>query len=134
MKIPTFDATGKPNGHVLTIWNANDQPELRPDQVYLTAIAPHSQKGPHLHMIRRGLFCCIKGNMQIAQRLDVAGHVVYHTEHSGEDYEYALIEVPPGIPACLYNIGDTEALVLNLPSPAWSKDAPDEWPVEDWNP
>lgn len=42
------------------------------------------------------------------------------------------LHVPPGYPCALYNYGDTEALVLNMPSPAWSKDDPDECPVEDW--
>ena len=28
--------------------------------------------------------------------------------------------------------GDTEALVLNMPSPAWSKEDPDDWPVLNW--
>lgn len=163
MTIPTFDATGKPNGYVLTIWNANEQPELRPDQVYLTAIAPHSQKGPHLHWIRRGLFCCIKGNVRVVLRQPgtryfdhapacrcsmctdtngkrhpvlVGGEAMpdYKIRYSGEESGYGLIEVPTGVPACIYNDGDEEALVLNLPSPAWSIDAPDEHEVENWNP
>ena len=58
----------------------------------------------------------------------------YHTHYSGEDHDYALVPVPTDIAACLYNDGDGDAMVLNLPSPAWSKDQPDEWPVEGWLP
>jgi len=130
-RIPTKDATGKPNGWVLPVWNANERPEARPDQVYVTAVAPHSQKGPHLHKIRRGLFCCIKGNVRVVTRwLDQ-----YSTHYSGENYGHALIEVPTGVAACIYNDSPTEeALVLNLPSPAWSKEAPDEYVVGNWKP
>jgi hypothetical protein len=130
MKIPTFDASGKPNGHVITIWNANERPDLRPDQVYLTVVAAHSQKGPHLHNVRRGMFCCIKGNVRLVTR----SSDIYFTAQLGELHKYPVAVVSVGVPACLYNDGDEEALVLNMPSPAWSADAPDEWPVEDWNP
>ncbi len=130
MKIPTFDDTGKPNGYVVPAWNVNEQPELRPDQVYLTAVAPHSQKGPHLHRVRRGLFCCIKGNVRVVLREGAD----YVTIHSGEAHDYTLIHVPPGVPACIYNDSDEEALMLNMPSPAWSKDQQDEWTVDNWEP
>lgn len=67
-KIPTKGADGSENGYVVPIWNANEQPSLRPDQVYLTVVAPHLSKGPHLHKKRRGRFCCIKGNVRIVTR------------------------------------------------------------------
>jgi len=51
-----------------------------------------------------------------------------YSESTGE----RLTVVPPGFACALYNHGDTEALVLNLPSPGWSKELPDEWPVFDW--
>ena len=130
MRIPTTDEDGIPNGYVVTVWNANERPELRPDQVYVTAIAPHSHKGPHLHKVRRGMFCCIKGNVRLVTR---AGKV-YSSVTIGEDRKYPVAVIPAGVPACIYNDSDTEALVLNMPSPAWSADALDEWPVEDWNP
>lgn len=130
MKHQTFDATGKPNGYVIPVWNVNEHPGVRPDQVYVTSVTPHSQKGPHLHFVRRGLFCCIRGNVRVVTRwLDK-----YSTHYSGDRYNHALIEVPTGVAAAIYNDGDEEALMLNMPSPAWSKDAPDENPVENWNP
>lgn len=132
MKIPTLGEDGQPNGWVLPIWNANTQPDMRPDQVYVTAVAPHRQKGPHLHKIRRGVFCCIKGNVRIVIRHAQGDE--YQTFESGEAHDYLWLEVPPGVVACIYNDGDEEALVLNLPSPAWSPDAQDENPVENWNP
>lgn len=164
LKIPTKDDTGKPNGYVVPIWNANERPDLRPDQVYLTAVAPHSQKGPHLHKVRRGMFCCIKGNVRIVTRSESSGAEhrfegllsgiadrpctrcgapdrdpihrrgvrVYSSLMTGEAHDHALICVPPGVAACIYNDSDEEALVLNMPSPAWRADAQDEWPVEDW--
>lgn len=128
MKIETKDSTGNPNGFVLPIWSLLEAAHLRPDQIYLTSVLPGKRKGPHLHMERRGLFVCIRGNVRIVQR--IAGK--YLTEFSGEDHKFARIFVPPGVPAAIYNDGASEALVLNMPKPAWSPDQPDEHPVEGW--
>ena len=81
-------------------------------------------------MVRRGMFCCIKGNVRLVTRTNDS----YSSANIGADYKYPLAVIPVGVAACLYNDGDGEAFVLNMPSPAWSADAPDEWPVEGWNP
>ncbi len=129
MKRPTKDSDGRYNGYLVPIWNELESPALRPSQVYLTAVAPHSRKGPHLHKIRRGLFCCVKGNVLILARDDRGFRLPFIT---GEDHGFRLVEIPPGIAAAIYNYGDEEALVLNMPAPAWSKEQPDDWPVEGW--
>jgi dTDP-4-dehydrorhamnose 3,5-epimerase-like enzyme len=131
LRIPTKDADGNPNGYVLPLWNAITDPISRPDQVYLTAVAPHSMKGPHLHKVRRGLFFCIKGRVRIVVR---AGNQYMTFQCSDTAPDVERVHVPAGWAAALYNDGAEEALVLNMPAPAWSKDAPDEWPVENWNP
>jgi mannose-6-phosphate isomerase-like protein (cupin superfamily) len=127
LKIETRDTAGNINGWVLPLWSALEHPELRPDQVYVTAIAPHSRKGPHLHRRRRGLFACVSGRFSVWIQLSDGTYDGYSIE-PGEPPTF----VPAGIPCALYNYGDTEALVVNMPSPAWSADDPDEWPVEDW--
>ena len=125
-KIPTFDSQGLPNGWLLPIWSANDQPRVRPDQVYLTSVAAHSRKGPHLHMRRRGMFQVVHGTITLRVR------------SQGRYVDQPLIPesgwmlVYPSLACALYNYGDTEALVLNMPSPAWSAEDPDEHPVENW--
>jgi mannose-6-phosphate isomerase-like protein (cupin superfamily) len=124
MKIPTKDTEGRPNGWLMPIWNALDSPHLRPDQVYVTAIAPHARKGPHLHMRRRGYFTVLTGEITISC-----------------PQSFGTVTCKPGWPpvfvaagnsCALYNYGDTEALVLNMPSPAWSAENPDDHPVTDW--
>lgn len=127
MKIPTKDTEGRDNGWICPVWNALEHPELRPEQVYVTAIAPRSRKGPHLHMKRRGLFFVISGKVVIMAVYPGVG--VKHTTMEPGDNG---VIVNSGAPCALYNYGDTEALVLNLPSPAWSKENPDDWPVEGW--
>lgn len=126
-KIPTKDAKGKPNGWLLPIWHRDGGVKI--DQVYVTAITPGGRKGPHLHMKRRGLFCCIKGDVLIVSRTKGP----YIERFSGDSYEHALVWVDPGDACAIYNIGSEEALVLNMPSPPWRENDRDEHPVENWN-
>jgi hypothetical protein len=42
----------------------------------------------------------------------------YEEYVTGKDYELSTIQVPAGVPAALQNIGDQEAYMLNMPSPA----------------
>jgi len=129
MKIPTKDASGNENGWVLPVWNCRES-DYRPDQVYLTAVAPHSSKGPHLHKVRRGFFSCISGNVVIVTRKNGA-----HEEHRLGIYNaHKPLKIEPGTACQIVNHMDREAILLNMPSPSWSAEEPDEWPVEDWNP
>jgi dTDP-4-dehydrorhamnose 3,5-epimerase-like enzyme len=129
-KIPTRDEDGNPNGFVVPIWNVLEN-DYRPAQVYLTAVAPGSVKGPHLHKVRTGRFVCVSGNVRIVTRVGDN----YREYWTGEDCGYALVTVPTGVPAAIYNrSSDKTALVLNMPTPAWSPDNQDEWPVHDWCP
>ncbi|MDD5596477.1 MAG: WxcM-like domain-containing protein [Victivallaceae bacterium] len=126
----TFDK--QKNGFLIPIFNIHDNfidPAHMPKQVYLTVVSPKMVKGPHLHKKRRGLFSCIRGNIKVVVQINGK----YEEYFSGENYNFASIEVPAGVPAALQNIGDIDAYVLNMPSPAWHIDDQDEHPVDNWN-
>ena len=53
----------------------------------------------------------------------------YEEYQTGEDYEFATIQVPAGVPSALQNISDKEAFILNMPAPAWQADDQDDHPV-----
>jgi dTDP-4-dehydrorhamnose 3,5-epimerase len=135
MRIETKGANGEPNGYLLTLWNTYEQ-DWRPEQVYLTAIAKGASKGPHLHKKRIGRFVCIKGAVAIITRTHKHPETngVYHHTLIGPAYSTDVVEVPVGMPAELRNIGEGEALLINMPTPAWRPDDQDEWDVEEWNP
>ena len=124
-QIVTKNSQGSENGFLVPIYNRYDgfiAPGKEPQQVYLTMIAPHQVKGPHLHFIRTGYFTCIKGNTRFV--LQVEGK--YKVFYSGEQHEYLSVIVPTGVPAALQNIGSEEAFVLNMPNPAWTPEMEDE--------
>ena len=124
-KFITRTAQGQDNGYLVPIYNIHDgffKPGHEPQQVYLTALAPRSIKGPHLHFIRTGFFTCIKGNVRIVVKIDGQ----YQEYYSGEAHQYVSLEIPVGVPAVIQNLEDQEALVLNMPCPAWTPDMNDE--------
>lgn len=126
--IVTRDKEGETNGFLIPIFNVHEKwlaPEQHPQQVYLTVVSPGKIKGPHLHLKRWGLFTCIKGNGKVVVRTEQG----YEEFLTGENHDYATIQVPAGMPAALQNVGDSDAYFLNMPSPAWQVDDQDEHPV-----
>ncbi|HYX30873.1 MAG TPA: hypothetical protein VE863_20210 [Pyrinomonadaceae bacterium] len=127
-KIITKNRHNRPNGWLVPIFNVHDgiiASEQHPQQVYATVVAPREIKGPHLHLKRWGLFTCISGNIRIVARQDGG----YEEYYSGEDHDFATVQVPAGVPSALQNIGDKAAFVINMPAPAWHMDDQDEHPV-----
>jgi hypothetical protein len=124
-KFLTKSNYGIVNGYLVPIYNIHEQffPKgEEPQQVYMTAISSKEIKGPHLHFIRTGCFTCIKGNARFVLKTENGYEIVY----SGENYEYKSVIVPKGVPAALQNLGEEEALILNMPQPAWTPEMNDE--------
>lgn len=129
-KIPTRNAAGEPNGFLVPVYNRHEPffaDGFAPQQVYVTVVAAGQIKGPHLHHIRRGLFTCIKGSVRFVLKLPDAS---YRCVLSGERHGFVSVDVPPGTPLAIQNLGLDEAFVLNLPTPAWTPDMNDEYTAD----
>lgn len=127
-KIMTRDKGGNLNGFLVPIYNMHDgfvAEENSPKQVYLTVCDVGQIKGPHLHMVRWGFFTCIRGNIRIIAKTKDG----YEDYFSGDDYDFATVEVPAGTPAAIQNIANEPSYILNAPSPAWHANDQDEHTV-----
>lgn len=125
-KIDTKDEKGIINGYLIPIYNIHDgfhEEGKEPQQVYLTVVNKGTIKGPHLHYIRTGFFTCIKGNIKIITK----ENGIYCEYFSGESHNYLSVIINTGTPAVIQNIGDEDAFVLNMPSPAWTPVMKDEY-------
>ncbi len=128
-KIETKDSSGNINGYLIPIYNIHEgfhEQNKEPQQVYLTVVNKGTIKGPHLHHIRTGFFTCIKGNVKIVTKED--GN--YREYFSGEDHNYLSVIINSGTPAVIQNIGNEDAFVLNMPSPAWTPTMNDEFTAD----
>ncbi len=87
-------------------------------------MAPGAVNEPHSHMKRWGIFTCVKGNIKIVVRTPNG----YKEFFSGENHGNQKNEVHADWQSVLQNQGNIEALVLNMPSPAWTPDDQDDHP------
>lgn len=130
-RIDTRNLKGKINGWVVSLWKDWENfLRYSPKQVYVNCCRVGETKGPHLHKVRSGSFITLTGKL-----LFVAKHKDRYLEFLVEPKDghgMKLVEIPPGIPCCIYNVGIVDALFLNMPCPAWHPDQPDDWPVENW--
>ena len=128
-KHKTYDYEKNENGFLVPIYNVNDLNNPKgysPKQVYLTTIKIGKIKGPHLHYKRDGYFTCIKGNVRVILKIDNK----YEEFFSGENHDYSSVFIPKGTPAAIQNISNEDAFLLNMPSPAWTKDMNDEYSAD----
>ena len=127
-KYITKNNSGNPNGFVVPIINKHDkfvEDEQWPQQVYMTVASPNEIKGPHLHLKRWGLFTCIKGNVKIVVKINEQFYEYFWEKNMNiKQFKYQ-----PEFLAALINIGNEDAYILNMPSPAWHADDLDEWEV-----
>lgn len=128
--IDTKGIGGNLNGKLIPIYNKFDRfYQVDVQQVYVTTCEPGCSKGPHLHLHRWGYFTCIIGNVRIVAKYPDG----YRVSYAGADFGYQTVEIPPGIPCRIDNIGVITAYIINATAPAWTPDNQDEFPVEGWD-
>ena len=134
--IPTKDfITGEVNGRFIPIWRDWDSYlEVPPKMVYMTACLPGKIKGPHLHRMRWGYLTCIKGRVVFVikhQLMNEKGEMNHRYEEIILDASNPqVIEIPPNVPQAHVNIGEEEAIIVNICNPAWHPDNQDNYAAE----
>ena len=117
---------GHQNGWFIPIWRDWDKKyEKEPQMVYMASCFPGEIKGPHLHRLRWSYLTVLRGRVVFIVKI-------------GDDYEEYILEdkkpqtlvIPANTPQAHVNIGNEEALVLNLCNPAWHPDRQDNYTVE----
>ncbi|NOZ69755.1 MAG: dTDP-4-dehydrorhamnose 3,5-epimerase [Deferribacteres bacterium] len=92
-----------------------DESEIRPVMSYISMTRPGLVRGPHEHREQTDYFCLI-GRFRLYlwdNRKASTTYLQKKTVDTGETPTIAII--PPGIVHAYKNIGDTDALVINLP-------------------
>jgi|GEM_PF-1536725 len=123
-KIITKDKnTNEPNGIFLPIWRSWDSKyNIKPDMVYVSTIPRGSYKGPHLHKKRTGYISVLTGRAALVFK---TGNKYEEIIVSAE--EPKTIEVPPNTGFLSINIGEDTCMILNICSPAWHPEDPDNY-------
>lgn len=130
--VTTRDLGGEENGWLMEIASTRDgwSKFLDDAQVYLTMVLPGKKKGWHLHHKKENQFTCIRGQVILGVKLEKEIE-----EIKLSDRQSATVRIPRGVPICFYNHGDKAAYILNLCSPPYDPDDPEQEDLDiPWEP
>ena len=118
--------TGKQNGIFLPLWRNWDSKYLiSPEMVYYTTLNARDIKGPHLHKERTGYLTCLTGKVVCILKYDD-----FYEEIIIDSKEPKTIEVLPGVGLLTVNLEKAISSLLNICSPAWHPDKPDNYSAD----
>lgn len=117
---------GHQNGVFIPVWRDWDKKyEHDPKMVYVTTCFPGELKGPHLHKMRWSYLTVLKGKVAFIVKVDEE-----YQEYVISDEKPQTLVIPAGTPQAHVNIGDVDAIVMNLCNPAWHPDNQDNYTAD----
>jgi dTDP-4-dehydrorhamnose 3,5-epimerase-like enzyme len=130
--VTTKDSGGQENGWLMEVASSRDgwNRFLDNAQVYVTILLPGKKKGWHLHHKKASQLTCIKGKVVIA---------IWDGKNIEELVLNAnkpvTVRVPKEQAICFYNPGPEEAYILNLCSPPYDPQNPEQEDLDlTWQP
>lgn len=131
-RIVTKDLYSQQNGFLTEIASSKDgwSKFLDNAQIYLTTILSKSKKGFHLHHKKENQVICIKGKVILGVW---DGKTI--EEFILDSAFPIMVRVPKEHALCFYNPGDEEVYVLNLCSPPYDPNDPEQEDIDlAWTP
>lgn len=119
-------------GRLMEILRADDDLFIQFGQAYVTAAYPGVVKAWHYHRHQIDHFMVLKGMMKVVlydARPESPTHNTINEFFMG-DHNPLLLQIPNLVYHGFKCIGETEALVLNLPTEVYNYDDPDEYRVD----
>ncbi len=130
-------------GRLMEILRGSDDLFEKFGQAYITTVYPGVVKAWHYHKKQVDNFTVLHGMVKIVlydgrPKSPTKGEVL---EFFVGDFYPLLIQVPKEVLHGFKGIGEQEALILNIPSEEYNRDAPDEYRIDphnneipyDWN-
>lgn len=121
-------------GRLMEILRADDEGFRQFGQVYATTTYPGVVKAWHLHKVQEDNFCCVRGMVKLVlydPRDDSPSRGLVKEHFIGE-HNPALVRVPAGVYHGWKCISEHEAMVINVPTEPYNREAPDEYRAA-WN-
>ncbi|MBI2010485.1 MAG: WxcM-like domain-containing protein [Candidatus Chisholmbacteria bacterium] len=121
--VATKDLNGRVNGKLMEIASSLDgwSRFIKNSQIYLTSVLPRQKKGFHLHRKKTHQITCIKGQVILGVW---DGKKITEKKLDGD--KPITVRVPKNRAICFYNWGNEEAWLLNLCSPPYKPQDPEQ--------
>ncbi len=119
-------------GRLMEMLRADDELFLGFGQTYMTTMYPGVTKAWHYHKLQTDHFVCVRGMIKLAlydEREDspTAGTVneFFLGEHNPQ-----LVQIPDHVWHGFKNVGETEAIVVNITTHTYDHAKPDEYRID----
>jgi dTDP-4-dehydrorhamnose 3,5-epimerase len=116
-------------GRLQEILRADDDGFKKFGQVYISTTYPGVVKAWHLHKVQEDNFCCVKGMVKLVlyDSRDPSPTKGTLTEYFLGEHNPMLVRVPAGVYHGWKCISEDESIVVNIPTEAYKREAPDEY-------
>jgi dTDP-4-dehydrorhamnose 3,5-epimerase len=132
MKIKQLKYIPDERGRLMEILRKDDEVFSMFGQVYITTTYPHVVKAWHYHRLQDDFIVCIKGMIKLVTydaRKDSTTRGTVEELFIGE-YNPILVKVPRMVYHGWKCISEEEAIVINIPTEPYNREAPDEYRVD----
>ncbi len=102
-----------------------------PRMVYATYLNKGVEKDIILHKNRKTYIACILGTVEVSSKSNNKERKVILSFE--EEEKINLLLADPGTPLKFKNIGNSTAILLNCPDPAWHPEDHDTYRFKDWS-
>jgi dTDP-4-dehydrorhamnose 3,5-epimerase len=116
-------------GRLMEILRNDDEGFEEFGQVYISATYPGVVKGWHLHKLQDDFVCCVTGMVKMAMYDAREGSPTQGlvNEHFIGVQRPCLIRIPAGVYHGWKCVSPEEAIVINVPTKPYDREAPDEY-------
>lgn len=119
-------------GFLMEILRRDDPFYRQFGQCYITAAYPGVVKAWHYHRRQTDHFCVVAGMAKVAlydarKESPTKGEI---NEFFMGEHNRLLVSIPPGVYHGYKNIGETECLLLNIPTELYDYNSPDEFRLD----
>ena len=119
-------------GRVMEMLRSDDDIFIRFGQVYITTAYPGIVKAWHYHKKQTDNFVVVKGMMKVVlydsrENSKTKGEI---NEFFMGDFNPVLVQVPKGVCHGFKCTGETEAIMVNIPTEIYNRKKPDEFRLD----
>lgn len=122
-------------GRLMEILRCNDEIFRGFGQVYVTVVNPGYVKGWHYHLQQDDSFVPLVGSVRVGlydrRESSPTRGAVAEVILSADDP--MVLQIPRGVVHGLECMGNSEAMVLNVPNMPYNHQNPDEWRIDPFN-
>lgn len=116
-------------GRLMEMLRRDDELFLEFGQTYLTTMYPGVTKAWHYHKLQTDHFVCVRGMIKLAlfdEREGSPTKGVVDELFLGE-HQQVLVQIPPGVWHGFKNVGEGEAMIVNVSTHPYDHQRPDEY-------